>query len=91
MKREFWRHFDYWLFGSVIILCIFGIAMIRSAIAGNEVLSGLVQRQAIYVALGLVVIFGASLVDYHYWLSLTRTMYIASVVLLVVIFVYGDR
>jgi rod shape determining protein RodA len=63
--------------------------MIRSAIAGNEVLAGLVQRQAIYVVLGLAVIFGASLIDYHYWLSLTRTMYIAAVVLLVVIFVYG--
>ncbi len=89
MKRESWRHFDYWLFGSVIILCIFGIAMIRSAIAGNEVLAGLVQRQAIYVVIGLLVIFGASLIDYHYWMSLTRTMYIAAVVFLVVIFVYG--
>lgn len=89
MKREFWRHFDYWLFGSVIILCIFGIAMIRSAIAGNDTLASLVERQAIYVVIGLAVIFGASLVDYHYWASLTRTMYIAAVVLLLVIFVYG--
>jgi rod shape determining protein RodA len=71
------------------MLCIFGIAMIRSAIAGNEVLAGLVQRQMIYVAVGLVVIFGASLIDYHYWASLTRTLYIAAVIFLVVIFVYG--
>lgn len=28
--------------------------MIRSAIAGNELLAGLVMRQAIYVGIGLV-------------------------------------
>ena len=30
-----WRHFDFYLLGAVAILAIFGIAMIRSAIAGN--------------------------------------------------------
>jgi rod shape determining protein RodA len=89
MKKELWRHFDYWLFGCVIILCIFGIAMIRSAIAGNEVLAPLVERQALYVGIGLVVILGVSLIDYHYWASLTRPLYIISVIFLVVIFVVG--
>jgi len=89
MNRDYWRYFDYWLFGSVIILCIFGIAMIRSAIAGNAVLMPLVTRQAIYVAVGMVVILGAAFIDYHYWSSLTRVMYIATVLFLVGIFVYG--
>ena len=35
LRRETWRHFDFWLFGAVVILSIFGIAMINSAIAGN--------------------------------------------------------
>ena len=30
-----WRYFDFFLLGAVAILAIFGIAMIRSAIAGN--------------------------------------------------------
>jgi len=34
-NKEVWRHFDYWLFGAVVVLSIFGIAMIRSAIAGT--------------------------------------------------------
>ncbi len=89
-NREFWRNFDYWLFGSVLILCVFGIVMIRSAIAGNEVLAELVTRQSIYVALGLVIILVTAMIDYHYWASLTRLMYIGTIVFLVVIFVIGE-
>ena len=88
-KRETWRHFDYLLFGAVIILCIFGVAMIRSAVAGNEVLSGLVQRQMIFIAVSLVVILVTAWVDYHYWFSLSNLMYWVAVGLLLVIFVYG--
>ena len=35
MKREIWRNFDYWLFAVVLVLCVFGIVMITSALAGN--------------------------------------------------------
>lgn len=89
-KLDRWRHFDFWLFGSVVILCIFGIIMIRSAIAGNEVLADYPQRQAIFVSLGLVIIIGTALIDYHYWASLSRFMYWFAFVALAVIFVYGE-
>lgn len=89
MKRGFWRHFDFWLFGSVVFLSVFGIVMIQSAIAGNEVLAELVPRQLIFVAVGLGVMIIAALIDYHYWASLTRVMYIFSVVFLVVISIIG--
>ncbi|RPJ46499.1 MAG: rod shape-determining protein RodA [Chloroflexi bacterium] len=88
-KRETWRHFDYWLFGAVIVLCIFGVAMIRSAVAGNEVLAGLVQRQMIFIAVSLVVILVTAWVDYHYWFSLSNVMYIVAVASLLGIFVFG--
>lgn len=88
-KRQIWRHFDYLLFGAVIILCIFGVAMIRSAVAGNEVLSGLVQRQMIFIAVSLVVILVAAWIDYHYWFSLSNFMYWVAVGLLLIIYAYG--
>ncbi len=88
-RREYWRHFDFLLFGGVVILCIFGIVMIRSAIAGNEALADHVQRQAIYVALGLGVMLLTAMIDYHYWASFSRVMYIGSVISLLVIFVVG--
>jgi rod shape determining protein RodA len=88
-RREAWRHFDYWLFGAVIILCTFGVAMIRSAVAGNEVLAGLVQRQMIFIAVSLAVILITAWIDYHYWFSLSNLMYAVVLGLLLVIFVYG--
>ncbi len=63
--------------------------MIRSAIAGNAVLAGLVSRQAIYVAGGMVIIIGLAIVDYHYWASLARLMYFGTVGFLLAIFAVG--
>ena len=87
IKKEIWRHFDFWLFGAVIILIIFGIAMIRSAIAGNQELETYVTRQIIFAVLGLVVMIGIAVVDYHYWSSITRVMYIGTFLLLVFVFI----
>jgi len=89
-KRELWRHFDYWLFGAVIILCIFGVAMIRSAVAGNETLGGIVQSQMVWITISLVVILVTAYVDYHYWFSLSSLMYWVAIALLLVLFVIGQ-
>jgi rod shape determining protein RodA len=90
MRREIWRHFDFLLFGSVIILSIFGIVMIQSAIAGNTELADSVNRQTIFVALGMTVIIVVAVVNYRYWASLTRYMYIVAVAFLVFIFISGQ-
>ena len=88
IRLDTWRRFDFWLFAIVLVLSIFGVAMINSAVAGNDSLADLVLRQVIYVGLGLVVIFVAAAVDYHYWMSFTRPMYVAVVFLLIVIFIF---
>jgi rod shape determining protein RodA len=89
-SQKTWKHFDYWLFGAVVLLCTFGVAMIRSAIAGNEVLGELVTRQMIFIAASLIVTLIVAAVDYHYWYSLSRWMYWFAILSLVVIFVYGE-
>lgn len=89
MKQAAWKHFDFLLFGTVIILSIFGIAMIRSAIAGNEVLGDLVTRQTIWLGVTIIVILVVGMFDYHYYAALSRPMYIATAVLLAIIFVIG--
>ncbi len=90
LRKDIWRHFDYWLFGAVVVLCIFGIAMIRSAIAGNAVLATSVNRQMIYVGLGLAVILVTAAIDYRTWASLARLMYIIAVLSLIVIYIFGQ-
>lgn len=88
-KREVWRNFDYWLFGTVVILCVFGIAMVRSAIAGSQGLEGLDQRQLIFVGMGLAVILVTAMIDYRFWASLARVMYIFALISLIAIYVFG--
>ncbi len=90
MRREIWKHFDFWLFGTVVILTIFGVVMIRSAIAGNENLADLTSRQTIWAVITIGVILVVGLVDYHYYAALSRPMYIATAALLAVIFVIGE-
>jgi len=89
MRREIWRQFDYWLFGSVVLLCIFGIVMIRSAIGGSPGLEGYPRRQTIFVLISLGIILAMTLIDYHIFAALSRPMYIFAVVSLIVIFVVG--
>ncbi|RMF45801.1 MAG: rod shape-determining protein RodA [Anaerolineae bacterium] len=92
MQRINWRHFDFWLLGSVILLIIFGVVMIRSAIAGNiELLDlNLVQRQLIFAILGLVVVFLVTWIDYHTWAAVNRTLYVAVAAALAVLYVVGS-
>jgi rod shape determining protein RodA len=88
-KREIWRNFDFWLFGAVIFLIIFGITMIRSAIAGNIELAGYVNRQATFAGIGLGVMVIATLIDYRYWRSFSKLFYIITFLFLGVILVAG--
>jgi rod shape determining protein RodA len=90
MQRNNWRNFDFWLFGAAMFLSIFGIMMIQSAIAGNEVLAEAVGRQPIFLALGTVMLLIMTAIDYHYWGSLARFMYIFAIVSLVIIYVVGQ-
>ncbi len=89
MRRVSWKYFDFWLFGVVILLSIFGIAMVRSAAAGNEEILNGVARQPIFLALAIFVIIGAAMVDYHYWTSIERPLYFFTIGLMVVVFVIG--
>jgi rod shape determining protein RodA len=74
-----WRHFDIWLLAAVAVLTIAGIAMIQSAIAGNEYLAETVKavpRQTVYAGIGLAAVLIASAIDYRFWSSLSRLIYV---------------
>ena len=90
LRRETWRHFDYMLFGVVLILCVFGVVMIRSAIAGNIELENSDRNQAIFVGLGMVVILVMASIDYRLLGSLSRVFYIITIILLVGINLIGE-
>ncbi len=92
MSQTNWRHFDFWLLGAVLLMTIFGITMIRSAVAGNIELeeANLVQRQLIFASLGFFVIFIVSAIDYHLWASISRPMYIITAIFLGALTIAGQ-
>lgn len=80
-----WHHFDFWLFGAVVLLVIFGITMIRSAVAGNIELTtetNLVNRQILFAAAGAVVLWLVASIDYHYWAVVHTGLYIGTAIAL---------
>lgn len=89
---SYWRHFDFLLLGAVALLVIFGITMIRSAIAGNIELEelNLVGRQLVFAVAGFLIIIITASIDYHTWASLSRSLYIGTVLVLAVLFVIGS-
>ncbi len=89
LRRLAWHHFDFWLLGLVAVLTLFGIAVIRSAIAGNQVLAPAPSRQAMFAAVGFALMFAVALVDYHIWLDLSRFFYVGTVVLLIALNMVG--
>ncbi len=88
-NTRMWRHFDVWLLAAVAVLTIAGVAMVRSAIGGNENLAELVPRQAIYGLIGLVVLFLTAAIDYRIWSALSRPMYIFVLAALALILAAG--
>lgn len=71
-----WRYFDFWLLGAVVLATAFGTTMIRSAVAGNEVLLPLSNRQIYFALVGLALIFLIAAIDYRYWIALYRGIFV---------------
>lgn len=87
--RDYWKRFDIPLFTAVLLLCIFGIALISSAIAGNPTLEGHPKRQAIFLAIGLVALFASAAFDYRIWRTISKPFYAFVLVLLLFVFIMG--
>jgi rod shape determining protein RodA len=93
MSRSNWRYFDFWLLGAVALLAIFGVTMIRSAVAGNIELSSetdIVQRQLIFMALGFVVVFIVAAIDYRLWSAISQPLYVVTLAILAALTISGQ-
>lgn len=85
-----WKNFDFLLFGAVVLASAFGVVMIQSAIAGNEVLLVSTSRQVYFALLGVVLIFLLASIDYRYWLSLYRPIHFVILGFLVTLTGFGQ-
>ncbi|MCJ7717475.1 MAG: rod shape-determining protein RodA [Anaerolineales bacterium] len=91
MRNISWRHFDFWLLGAVAFLTIFGVTMIRSAIAGNIELveANTVIKQIIFAGIGFVILIITAMIDYRYWGALSNILFLVMVGVLAVLFLFG--
>lgn len=85
-----WRYFDFWLLGAVVLATAFGTTMIRSAVAGNEVLLPLINRQIYFAVAGLALIFLVAAIDYNYWMALYRPIYLVIMAFLLTLTGFGQ-
>ncbi len=88
LNAKLWRHFDFWLLGSVILLCLIGIAMIRSTTitSVDPALQASTERQIIYTVIGGAVILFFSLIDYRFYGATTPAIYLVLLILLVIVY-----
>ncbi len=91
MRTISWRHFDFWLLGAVAFLTIFGVTMIRSAIAGNIELveANTVTKQIIFAGIGFVIMMLVAMIDYRYWGALSTILFIGTFGALGVLYLVG--
>jgi rod shape determining protein RodA len=85
-----WRYFDFLLLGAVVLATAFGTTMIRSAVAGNEGLLPLINRQIYFAIAGIILIFIVAAIDYRYWMALYRPIYIVILIFLVTLTGFGQ-
>jgi rod shape determining protein RodA len=89
MTRRLWRSFDWILLAAVILLIVYGIAMISSATRGTQDLADYWRRQALFAGSGLIILLVVAAFDYRFYENLHRPLYILTIVLLIVVFVVG--
>ncbi len=91
MSRRNWRHFDWLLFGAVLLLSIVGVIMISSAVKGDPELVSYPKRQIIYIVTGLALLFSVAILDYHLLGSLIIPFYGVVLILLALVGVLGKQ
>ena len=77
-----WRRFDFMLLGATLVLIVYGVTMIYSATLGVPNYEDYALRQAIYAAIGLMVMLLAAAFDYRLLTSLQWPIYLVTLAIL---------
>ncbi len=85
-----WRHVDLSLVISTLVVSVLGLVMIYSATRTRLAAQGInphyyVERQAVFVAIGLVVLVFCAAVDYRFFLEFSPVLYMGTVLLLLAV------
>ena len=84
------RDFDWVLLGFVSVLSLVSVLEIRSATAKTK-FHGFEHKQIGFLAIGMVLMFFVSLIDYHRLIDIARSAYFVSVAALLAVLAVGTR
>ena len=84
------RDFDWILLGFVLVLSVISVLEIKSATAHTK-FHGFDTKQIEFLALGLVLMFILSFIDYHRLIDIATPAYIVSIIALVAVHVVGTK
>ena len=90
--RRMLRNLDWWLIGAVLLLMITGLVLIDSATHSFAVSTGRawhVQRQSIFMVVGLAGVVFSLLVDYRVLKNYATRLYIFNILLLLAVMLFG--
>jgi rod shape determining protein RodA len=90
MRKSPWQDFDWGLLLIAVVLTVIGLAMIRSATQGSDSLADAWRRQAIYAAVGIVLMFLMAFVNYRLLESLQWPLYFLTLVILAFTLLFGE-
>jgi len=88
-SRRLWRNLDWGLLVAAALLVTFGIAMIRSSTFGHPNLADTPSKQIRFALVGAVLLFLVASIDYRYWQSLSKVLYVGSIMILAALFITG--
>ncbi|MDQ3855579.1 MAG: rod shape-determining protein RodA, partial [Chloroflexota bacterium] len=86
-----WKHFDWVMFASTLLLCVVGLVMIYSTTSepGPFAPSVFLVKQAAYLAFGLVLMAVTATLDYRFLQNWTWPIYAGTIALLAALLVIG--
>ncbi|MBN1487402.1 MAG: rod shape-determining protein RodA [Anaerolineae bacterium] len=90
MSKSTWQYFDWLLLLLALFLTIVGLAMIYSATQGSEFLADTWRKQAIYTAVGVVLMLLTAFINYHLLESLQWPLYILTLATLGFTLAFGS-
>ncbi len=82
------RDYDWWLLAILATICALGVIEIYSATHGSS-LAGMHIKQMRWLAIGFVVMFALSRLDYHLILDQAPILYLVGVAALVAVLLFG--
>ncbi|MGH9093539.1 MAG: rod shape-determining protein RodA [Acidimicrobiales bacterium] len=95
-RPSLWRHLDLLLVACVVAIGAFGTLMVYTATRDQLQAQGVspqyyLKKQALYMVIGLVVMFAVAAIDYHRYRDLAPILYGGSLLMLLGVMVVGHK